>query len=404
MQSVMNALRGDSQPRSDRESEGVRQDATEVRGVSPLRVNRGPLIREGVPLADRPTHQQLTCTTCSQSLQQHERQQICHVCSSWIHTNCVEVLNIGDTWRTDMCLTCQQGFTRQLRAMNAIERQRGHPWDQDERLATLQYLVQCNTGYGISDNRDLNDLEIKLGAAINRGLHVYKITGTPSNTGDDDLSGRRDSADGSTPVGIPQAAPAESTQPMTYLSANSAGTPTFRAQQAEGDSSRQEGAGQEPPDQRTGIREEGDARVAEPQTDQAEVQQETRAPVPSVHSERSEAREQKVLILENSISQMQETLRQMVEAMQSRGSLPSDLRGPPPKAAPDSLRDPCGRTPKYPPEENVRENLCKETPTGTTRTNSENSTGKTSSRAEGNFTFSSLCGAGGFSMESIILS
>ena len=51
--------------------------------------------------------------------------------------------------------------------------------------------------------------------------------------------------------------------------------------------------GLEPLDQRTGIREERDARSSE---HQAFVQQETRAP--SIHSERSEIREQRMLILE----------------------------------------------------------------------------------------------------------
>ena len=168
----MNALRGDSQTvpvqadeqdRPDQGSAGARQSTIPVLGVAPPQdhtlMMRGPPLYEGVPLAQRPTHQQIGCMTCSQLLRPHERQVICFVCSSWIHAPCVEVLNIGDTWRADMCSVCQQGLTRQLRAINAIERQRGHPWDQDEWLATLQYLVQCNTGYGISDNRDLNDLE-----------------------------------------------------------------------------------------------------------------------------------------------------------------------------------------------------------------------------------------------------
>ena len=58
----------------------------------------------------------------------------------------------------------------------------------------------------------------------------------------------------------------------------------------------------------------------------------------------------------------------MADAMQSRGSLSSDLRGPPPKAAPDSLNSPPGTVSKasmlIPPEENVRENLSKEAPQG----------------------------------------
>ena len=97
-------------------------------------------------------------------------------------------------------------------------------------------------------------VEIKLAAAIKRGLYVYKNTGSPSNTGDDTTSGRRDSTEGNTPVGIPTAASAASMQQTTYCSANSVGTPSFQAQEAEADPSRQEGTGHDPPDQRTGIR------------------------------------------------------------------------------------------------------------------------------------------------------
>ena len=110
--------------------------------------------------------------TCSQALRPDERQVVCFVCSSYIHVHCVEVLNIGDTWSADMCLVCQQGLTRQLRAIKAIELQKGHHWDQDDWLNTLQHLVELDTGYGISNNRDLNDVEIKLAAAIKRGLYI----------------------------------------------------------------------------------------------------------------------------------------------------------------------------------------------------------------------------------------
>ena len=147
MQSVMDAIRGNSQPRSDRESEGVRQDTTSVRGVSPLRESRGPLIREGVPLADRPTHQQVSCMTCNMSLQEHERHQICPVCTSWIHTHCVEVLDIGVMFRADMCLSCQQDIVRRLKAISAMERRRGTNWDQDIWFGVLRDLVERNAGF-----------------------------------------------------------------------------------------------------------------------------------------------------------------------------------------------------------------------------------------------------------------
>ena len=49
---------------------------------------------------------------------------------------------------------------------------KGHRWDQDDWFNTLQHLVNVETGYGISTNRDLNDVEIKLANAIKRGLHI----------------------------------------------------------------------------------------------------------------------------------------------------------------------------------------------------------------------------------------
>ena len=131
----------------------------------------GPPVYEGVPVAQRPTHQQISCMTCSQALLPHQRQVLCHVCSSYIHHGCVEVLNIGSKWNADMCLVCQQGMARQLRAISAIELQKGHHWDQDDWFATFQDLVSIETGYGVSNNRDLNAVEMKLANAIKRGLN-----------------------------------------------------------------------------------------------------------------------------------------------------------------------------------------------------------------------------------------
>ena len=68
---------------------------------------RRPPVYEGVPVAQRPNHQQTGCTTCGQVLEPQQRQLTCHVCSSWIHDTCVEILNIGSKWNVQMCLTCQ---------------------------------------------------------------------------------------------------------------------------------------------------------------------------------------------------------------------------------------------------------------------------------------------------------
>ena len=58
----------------------------------------------GVPVAKRPPHRQIRCTTCNQTLDEEEPMFKCHVCSSWMHDTCVEVLRIGQTWKADMCL------------------------------------------------------------------------------------------------------------------------------------------------------------------------------------------------------------------------------------------------------------------------------------------------------------
>ena len=52
---------------------------------------RRPPVYEGVPVAQRPNHQQIGCMTCGQSLELHQRQFTCHVCLSWIHDTCVEI-------------------------------------------------------------------------------------------------------------------------------------------------------------------------------------------------------------------------------------------------------------------------------------------------------------------------
>ena len=81
----------------------------------------GPIVYEGVPVADRPRHQQIGCETCGQGLEPQQRQVKCHVCSSWMHDGCIEILYIGSKWNADMCLLCQQRLTRQSRFISAIE-------------------------------------------------------------------------------------------------------------------------------------------------------------------------------------------------------------------------------------------------------------------------------------------
>ena len=136
----------------------------------------GPPIYEGVPTADLPIFQQINCMTCSQALRPYQRQVRCHVCSSYVHQGCVEVLKIGHKFNAEMCLVCQQGITRQLRAITAIELQNGRRWDPSKWFVIFQDCVNANTGYGISNNRDLNELEMKLASAIRQGLNFYKVS------------------------------------------------------------------------------------------------------------------------------------------------------------------------------------------------------------------------------------
>ena len=106
----------------------------------------GPPIYEGVPTANLPTHQQINCMTCNQALRPHQRQILCYVCSSYVHHGCVEVLNIGYKYNADMCLMCQQGITRQLRVITAIELQKGRRWNPSEWFAVFLDCVDIDNG------------------------------------------------------------------------------------------------------------------------------------------------------------------------------------------------------------------------------------------------------------------
>ena len=77
----------------------------------------------GIPVAKQPPYQQIRCMTCNQSLEPEQPMLKCHVCSSWMHDICVETLRIGETWRADMCLTCEQAMTKQLKVISAQEKE-----------------------------------------------------------------------------------------------------------------------------------------------------------------------------------------------------------------------------------------------------------------------------------------
>ena len=142
----------------------------------------GPPMYEGVPTANLPTHQQINCMTCNQALRPSQRQALCYVCTSYVHHGCMESLSIGHKYNADMCLVCQQGIQRQLRVIAAIELEKGRRFDQDKWFATLQDCIRISTGYGISDNRDLNELEMKFATSIRHGLNIYKVADTPTTS------------------------------------------------------------------------------------------------------------------------------------------------------------------------------------------------------------------------------
>ena len=127
----------------------------------------------GVPVADKPRQKQIGCETCGQSFEPHHARIKCHVCCLWIHDDCVETLSIGDNWCAEMCLACQQRSTRKLRVIKALELRKGNRWDADKWFQAFRQEVTNGGEYGVSRNRDLNELESTLAKAILNGLHYY---------------------------------------------------------------------------------------------------------------------------------------------------------------------------------------------------------------------------------------
>merc|ERR1712175_17039 len=116
----------------------------------------------GASVAERPRQRQIGCETCGQSLEPHQARVRCTVCSLWIHDECVETLSIGHSWRAEMCLACQQRSTRKLRVIKALELRRGNRWDADDWFQRFREDVRLGGEFGVSRNRDLNELESTL--------------------------------------------------------------------------------------------------------------------------------------------------------------------------------------------------------------------------------------------------
>ena len=178
----------------------------------------GPPMYEGVPTANLPTHQQINCMTCNQALRHSQRQALCYICTSYVHHRCMETLEIGHKYRADMCLICQQYSQRQLRVIVAIEFQKGRRWDPDNWFPVFLDHVNNNDGYGVTDNRDLNELEMKLATAIRQGLHHYTVADTPTTSGDGRTEAPRESVGVPTPTAAPKAPPPEGVPHTTWSS------------------------------------------------------------------------------------------------------------------------------------------------------------------------------------------
>merc|ERR1711867_18339 len=83
-----------------------------------------------------------------------------------------------------MCLACQQRATRKLRVIKALELRRGNRWVADDWFHDLQVNVRNGGEYGVSRNRDLNELESTLAKAILNGLNCYEQRDLVASTTD----------------------------------------------------------------------------------------------------------------------------------------------------------------------------------------------------------------------------
>ena len=161
-------------------SEGGDQENPEVR-TRGVRMERSP--DEGVPQARRPRLRQISCETCCLRVENYHHLLKCCGCRNWVHEGCLEVFDIGTSWHADVCLTCKFQVTRMLRVVSAVEFSQGHRWNQDEWFETLQHKLSVGIGYGISSNKDLNELELFMAKAMMNGLRLRKdpIAVTPTD-------------------------------------------------------------------------------------------------------------------------------------------------------------------------------------------------------------------------------
>ena len=288
----------------------------------------------GFPVAKRPPHQQIRCMTCNQSLDEEQPMFKCHVCSSWMHDTCVEILRIGQSWKAEMCLNCQQVMTKQLKVISAQEKRKAKRFDQDEWFQDFKASVEAGADYGATRNRDLNEVEIALARAWISGLHTYKDN-RPASTTDGDTAhtdDRREQPGEPTPIAIAKG-PFLGEPPQT-AARSAAPADDSQSNRQDADRQPQQETDQAFLSQRTGIREERDTRPYQGQGDAQPVHR-----AASLHSSRSDQREERMSAIEHTMSSVEDKLNSLIQAMQSGDLGSSDLRGPPPKAQPEQAQE-----------------------------------------------------------------
>ena len=293
----------------------------------------------GVPVAKHPPYQQIRCMTCNQSLEPEQGMLKCHVCSSWIHDTCIETLRIGENWRADMCLVCQQALTKQLKVISAQERRKARVFDPDDWFQNFKEIVAADVDYGTTNNMDLNEVEISLGRAIKSGLQTYQCARTSSTTDGEAAQpeGLREQPGVPAPIATAKG-PFPGEPPQTAASsAPPADGP--QAHRRDADQQPQQGTDQPFLSQRTGVRQERETHLSQNKGDEQPAHR-----VPSLHSARSDAREERMSALESAMSgmtdkfgRMEDKLSGLIQALQSGALGSSDLRGPPPKAQPEQV-------------------------------------------------------------------
>ena len=73
-----------------------------------------------------------------------------------------------------MCLTCKQKAVRMIRVVDSVELSQGLRWDQDEWFEKVLVAVRVGSSYAVSNNTDLNKLELFMVRALVNGLYYQR--------------------------------------------------------------------------------------------------------------------------------------------------------------------------------------------------------------------------------------